>query len=319
MNINEVTNVRFYTDYPQCNFSCPYCVAGHAKEGGRDASPWDEERYFTIIDNLGHLDFPVNIRIGVGGEFFLSKPLVEGARRLSQSDSVVGLNLITNLSFSFNQYQRILDGFPHEKLALVASCHPSEIANLDAWIQVAAQMSAQYDLITLFVAYPPALHILRDLKQRLTDKGLEVFVQPFIGQYQGRSYPQAFSEEERDLIRSLAYSRHDHEYLLNTRRPGLCHAGARAFYVDPWGLAYPCGIGTYEQAIGNLAQSPTITLRDGPRPCPFATCQCDTENINTVDFHQHYVRLGINQHRYAYRFGGEAQAFPWMDEWHIRY
>ena len=133
------------------------------------------------------------------------------------------------------------------------------------------------------------------------------------------NYPQAFNEQERDLLRGLAYSRHDYEFLLNTRRPGLCYAGARAFYVNPWGLAYPCGMGKYAQPIGDLSQSPAIELNDGPRPCPFATCQCDTENINTVDFEQHYVRSGINQHRYSYRFSGEAKASPWMDEWLIRY
>ena len=84
----QLINIRFFTDYPVCNYKCPYCVAGHAPPEGRGPSPWDEDRYLQIIDNICKLDFPINIRIGVGGEFFISKVLVEGARRLGAADNV---------------------------------------------------------------------------------------------------------------------------------------------------------------------------------------------------------------------------------------
>lgn len=295
---DDVLNVRFYTDFPSCNMHCPYCIAGHHADAGRPESHWDAARYDRIIDHLCTIPHRINIRIGVGGEFFTSKPLIEGARRLSRAAPVVGLNLITNLSLSFAQYQRILAPFAQEKLAFVASCHPTEIADLDGWLDVARRMAAEYDLMVMFVAYPPALESLPALRDRIHDAGLECFVQPFMGEFAGRHYPAAYTEAERALVRSLMYCRHDEEYLLELKKPGLCSAGQRAFFIDSWGKVYPCGAGPYAQPIGDFTRSSVVALRPGPAACPFSTCQCDTENINTLEFSERYIRPGINQHRF---------------------
>ncbi|MGA0608256.1 hypothetical protein ACO2Q0_19865 [Phenylobacterium sp. VNQ135] len=312
-------NVRFFTDYPVCNYKCPYCVAGHAPPEGRGPSPWNEERYLQIVDNLCKLPFPINIRIGVGGEFFISKVLVEGARRLGASDNVRVLNLITNLSFHPKQYARILAGVPKEKVALVASYHPTEIKNEDAWIAAAQELGTYYDLTTMSVAYPPSLHKLPEVKAKFEAAGVDHFVQPFIGEYDGKTYPQAYTEEERAIIRQVIYSRHDWEFLLNLKRPGLCNAGFKYLFVDPEGVVYPCGGAQHLKPMGDLSQSPEVTFFAGPKPCPAMACQCDTENINTKVFEEHYAYLDKNQHRFAYRFTEEAKAAPWMDEWTVAY
>lgn len=312
-------NVRFFTDYPVCNYKCPYCVAGHAPPEGRGPSPWDEERYLRIIDNLCALPFPINIRIGVGGEFFISKVLVEGARRLAKSDNVTSLNLITNLSFHPKQYARILGDVPAHKVAMVASFHPTEVKSEDAWIANAKELSTYYDLVTMSVAYPPSLHRLPELKKKFEAAGVDHFIQPFIGDYEGKTYPQAYTEEERQIIRDVIYSRHDYEFLLNLKRPGLCNAGFKYLFIDPMGLVQPCGGAQHGKPLGDLSASPDITFLDGPRPCPAMACQCDTENINTLAFEGHYKWTDKNQHRFAYRFADEAKASPWMDEWKVDY
>ncbi len=311
--------VRFYTDYPVCNYKCTYCVAGHGPPEGRPESPWNEERYLTIIDNLCKVDFPINVRIGVGGEFFISKVLVEGARRLGQSENVVALNLITNLSFHPKQYARILKDIPKEKVAMVASYHPTEVKNADSWVAAAQELSTDYDLTTMSVAYPPFLRDLPELKAKFAAVGLDHFVQPFIGEYEGRTYPQAYTDEERAIVREIIYSRHDYEFLLNLRRPGLCNAGFRYLFIDPYGIAKPCGGADHDRILGDLTVSSKIELLSGPRPCPANVCQCDTENINTLAFEEHYRPIDKNQHRFAYRFAEEAKERAWMDEWKIPY
>ena len=314
-----VINVRFYTDYPVCNYKCPYCVAGHAPPEGRPPSPWDEERYKQIIENLCQLDFPVNVRIGVGGEFFISKVLVEGARRLAECDHVKVLNLITNLSFHPKQYARILHGIPKEKVAMVASFHPTEVKSEDAWIAAAQELSTYYDLTTMSVAYPPALPTIRETKRKFAAAGLDHFVQPFIGEFEGKMYPQSYTPEEKKVVREVIYSRHDWEFLQELKKPGLCNAGFKYLFVDPMGLVTPCGGADHGRLLGDLTQSPEISFLDGPRPCPAMACQCDTENINTVVFEQHYQYLDKNQHRFGYRFAEEAKTAPWMDEWAVPY
>jgi hypothetical protein len=272
-----------------------------------------------IVDNMCRLPFPFNIRIGVGGEFFVSKVLVEGARRLAQSDNVVSLNLITNLSFQPQQYRRIFEGVPPGKIALVASYHPTEVKDEDKWIANARELAASFDLVCMGVAYPPLLARLREIAAKFRDAGVDYFIQPYIGAFGERLYPQAYTEDERALIREVIYSRHDYEFLLNLKRPGLCNAGFKYLFVSPYGIVSPCGGADHGRTLGDLMRSPDIMLLDGPRPCPAPTCQCDTENINTLAFEEHYRWAGKNQHRFFYRFVDEARERPWMDEWSIEY
>lgn len=318
-NTTQVINIRFYTDYPVCNYKCPYCIAGHAPAEGRGPSPWDEQRYLKIVRNLCKVPFPINIRIGVGGEFFVSKSLVEGVRLLGQFTNVVSVNLITNLSFKPKQYVRILEGVPRDKIALVASFHPTEVKNEDNWIAAASELASYYDLVTMGVAYPPLIPRLPEIKEKFRAVGIDYFVQPYIGEFEGRRYPQSYSEDERTIIRKVIYSRHDYEFLLNLKRPGLCNAGFKYLFVNPMGIVTPCGGADHGRILGDLASSPTIERLEGPKPCPALTCQCDTENINTVTFESHYRWTDKNQHRFAYRFAEEAKDRLWMDEWTIPY
>lgn len=316
---DEIVNVRYFTAFPKCNYSCGYCIAGHGEAFSKRESAWKPERYQLIIENLTRLAFKINVRLGVDGEFFLDKTLMEGARRLSHSPNVVSLNLITNLSFSYSQYKRLLSGFREEKIAIVASFHPTEVKNHDAWFKTAALMAADYDFAALLVGYPPLLGQIPGYRAKLVTNKIETFVQPFIGSFAGKHYPRDYTAQERQLLREVMYSRHDVEFLLNAKKPGLCNAGFRSLFVDAEGGVFPCGMGPYPVALGNLADGPDLKLGSGPQACPFEACQCDTENINTVQFKQYYERESKNQHKYSYRFHNNALTDNSLDEWVIPY
>jgi organic radical activating enzyme len=313
-------NIRYYTDYPTCNLACSYCVAGHGTTFQKPpTSRWDPARYRRVMANVAKLPYAVNIRIGVGGEFFVSKDLVDGARLLSQSPNLHALNLITNLTLSVAQFEKTFQGFDESKIAMVASFHPEQIKDHADWFDKAAEFSGRYDFAVIMVAFPEALDIIAAHKASLNARGVDVFIQPFVGPHKEKWYPQAYSDAEREQIKAMIYSRHDYEYLLNAKRPGACNAGYRAIFIDPMGIVTPCGMGKYHGSLGNLAESPDLALRDGPAPCPFSSCQCDTENVNTVEFHTHYEKSGANQHRYRYRFGDLAALDDRYDEWKIHY
>lgn len=315
----QTLNIRFYTDFPTCNFKCDYCVAGHGSMHAKGESQWDAQRYHKIIHNIMRLPHKINIRIGVGGEFFISKELAAGAQLLSHSDNIYALNLITNLSFSQAQYEKILAGFDHSKLALVASFHPTEVKNHEEWLERAVAMRKTMDLAVIMVATPSALPLIRDVKHYLNERGVPVFLQSMLGSIGGKAYPQSYTQEEREEIRRLIYSRHDYEYLVNAKKPGLCNAGFKAIYVTAKGIVYPCGMGIYDTPLGNLSVSPHLTLNDSAQMCPFKSCICDTENQNTHDFTKHYRHTGRNQHIYEYQLKEQALSDPAYDEWSIPY
>jgi MoaA/NifB/PqqE/SkfB family radical SAM enzyme len=296
----EAVNVRFYTDFNVCNYSCRYCVAGQYDKESLNTD-WDAERFYRIVDNLTRLPFRTNIRLGVGGEFFLNEDLIEGARILSRAENVTSLNLITNLSFSIRKYKEFFSGFDITKVGLVASYHPSEVKNRDRFIKTARFMDQTVDFMVILVGYPPHLEDLPALRRELKSHGLEVFVQAFVGWYEGKEYPYAYTAEEKALLREIFYSEYDYEYLVEAKKPGLCNSGYKSFYVDMSGVVIPCGMGIPYEPMGNLAESPEIDLHHGPQMCRARRCLCDTENMNTVEFENNYVHVGLNQHKYVPR------------------
>ena len=262
-------NVRFLTNFNLCNQRCGYCVAGQADpDDPRMQERFDSAAYFEILRRLAALPHQLNVRIGVRGEFFLSSELIAGARELTQRANVRSVNLITNLSFSAAKYRRLLEGYDLAKVALVASLHPSEIRDEDAWIDNAVEVAGFTDLVACMVAHPDLLGGLAERLAKMRARGLEVFVQAFKGDHAGRAYPAAYTCQERELLRSLFYSNHDFEYMLEQKRPGLCNAGHKSLFVDMTGLVRICGMRIVgPRPLGNLLAGDPIQLYDAPRPC----------------------------------------------------
>ena len=316
LSYEDIVNVRFYTGWNICNFSCEYCDDNHSK-----INPlWNVDNYNKIISNLKKLPCKINIRLGVEGEFFLSDELIYGASELSNAENVVSVNLITNLSLSIDEYHRKLRSFDMRKVAIVATLHPTQVKDQNDWMATAKYMNDNCDFFVCLVAYPPIVSRLSELKLHLEKTGFSVFIHSFIGIYNDKRYPQSYTNEERELFRKLFYSRHDYEFFVALKKPGLCNAGFKSFYVSMDGTVYSCGMGKPSMTrLGNLAESTRIDLFDCPRPCINETCLCHTENNNTVCFSQYYVRKGINQQNYSYRYKDLAEISPEFDEWKILY
>jgi len=314
---HDTINVRFFTGYDLCNYSCEYCIAGQTDKTRLNHN-FNAVRYLEIIKVLTTLPFSMNIRIGVVGEFFLSHELIKGGRILSNSENVKHLNLITNLSFDCQKYTEFLAAYDHQKLAIVASYHPTQIKSKSMWIRTAQQMNQKFDFAVVLVAYPPLLKELPDLVNELKQEGIEVFVQGYIGQYGDKQYPNSYTIEEKSLLKKIMYSRHDYEFFINCKRPGLCNAGFKSIYVNEGGNVYSCGMGKGVN-LGNLLESSEIYFFDGPRPCIHPSCLCDTENVNTLIFENHYKIKGINQHKYTYKFKTMSEYIRELDEWEIEY
>jgi hypothetical protein len=187
-------------------------------------------------------------------------------------------------------------------------------------MKTALWLNNHIDFAVVLVGYPPLVGQLPDIKSRLNQLGLTVFLQGFIGTYEGRSYPQAYTSEEKNILRKLCYSRHDYEFFIEARKPGFCYAGYNSFYVDMSGAVRACGVGGWPWPLmGNLLDEPRVVLLPGPHPCISQTCLCDTEYINTALFAQYYRFTGQNQHKFQYKFKDLAQTWPAIDEWNVDY
>ncbi len=310
----DAINIRLLTDWSKCNFKCSYCIV--AEQQDKFVS-WSEDNYKIIINNLCEASFKFNIRLGVQGEFFANKTLIEGGRTLSNAESCVGVNLITNLSLNPKQFDKAFDGYNISKLGVVASYHPTEIKDIEAWLETACYMNDKADFSVVVVAYPPILDDLEEMVARLHKMGVHVAVQAYIGKYMLKSYPEDYTEEEKQRIKAMIYSRHDYEFFVNLKKPEMCYAGSKSFFVNTVnGKVLSCGIPSMKDAkvIGNLLENPNIDFLVDPMKCTSPRCLCDTENINTVVFHDNYERIGVNQHKFKFKHYKSG-----VDEWDIDY
>jgi hypothetical protein len=211
-----------------------------------------------------------------------------------------------------------LKGYNLKKIGIVASYHPTQIKNKEKWLETALLMNETFDFAVILVAYPALLKDLLFYIDNLRQAGLSVFVQGFIGNYHGKQYPQSYSTTEKELLKKMMYSRHDYEFFINCKRPGLCNAGFKSLYIDRNGEVFSCGMGKGFK-VGDLTKRTKLSFFDSPRPCIHDTCLCDTENINTLIFEQYYCLSGNNQHKYYYKFKGLAKDCKEFDEWKITY
>ena len=290
-------NVRYLTDWSVCNYSCPYCIAG---QGGDPPPSIHLDRAETILENLLRLPYTLRVRLGVQGEFFLSRHLVDLARRISFSKNIEALNLITNLSLDIGRYQDFIARSYSSKIALVASCHPTEISNIDVFVEKSIRLSALVPFTVCLVAYPPHLQKILEIKGLLDAKGVNSFIQGYIGEWKGRSLPAEYTGQEKELLRSHMHSRMDYEFFINAIKPRLCNAGYRGVYVQADGKVYPCGMDD-SRLLGDLAVGGVVDLHKEPHLCEFRHCLCDTDYINTEIFHRYYRLPTKNQHIYAFR------------------
>ena len=316
---NKTLNVRLLTDFSECNYSCPYCIASKIK------TKFSRDAFVKICCELSRVPYMLNIRIGVAGEFFLSKPLINGACFLSHLDNVRSVNLITNLSFHAHKYNFLLSELYKPKLALVASFHPHAIhtnEEMNAWLDTAKSMQNMIgpNFTIALVAYPPLLEHIGTMREHFTDHGFTSFVQGFIGEYGGKPYPLSYTKEDKMLARKFCYSRHDYEFFFNMRPPGVCNAGYSSIFIDMSGTVSRCGLQASDPPLGNILEGIDFikNLYTGPRICKATSCLCDTENMNTVVFNDHYEHTYLNQHVYKYRFK-DAKSVLLSNEWAITY
>lgn len=315
MNQEKIINIRLLSDWSKCNYKCSYCIVATSQEG---FTTWSEDNFKTIVKNLILGSYHYNIRLGVQGEFFANKVLIQGGRELSNSKNCFGVNLITNLSLSIKQFKSAFEGYDLTKVGLVASYHPTEIEDIEAWLDTAVFMNSYVDFSLVVVAFPPILSELELMVERFHKLGMHVAVQAYIGSYAGKTYPQDYTKDEKNRIKSMMYSRHDFEFFVNLKKPDMCYAGSKSYFVNTVdGIALTCGIRTMKsrKVIGNLLDGPDVNFLTEAMSCESPSCQCDTENINTVVFHENYHRTGVNQHKFV--FSGDK--INNMSEWDIDY
>ncbi|MEU9890075.1 radical SAM protein [Sphaerisporangium sp. NPDC051011] len=251
----------------RCNFDCAYChpQIKHVLNRKHLNEP-DPALVVQRFDETGRVCL-VHMS---GGEPFLFPGFVDLCAGLTRQHYIsINTNLATP---DVAEFVRQVD--PDRTVKIVAALHVGERERLGLGLvdfvrDIQLLQGCGFDVDALYVLYPPLLdRLVADLDQ-LYELGVEqVRAKVFKGVLNGRRYPEAYTEEEREFILT-----HSGQYPFNKPylegppafRGSPCTAGVSSFKVTVTGDVRRCA--TVPAKYGNLYDG-TFTAADTPEPCP---------------------------------------------------
>ncbi|MEZ5977858.1 MAG: hypothetical protein R3F34_06545 [Planctomycetota bacterium] len=254
-----------------CNYRCSYCYLDH---DGRDGAREDRafKHWERTVDRIVRIPRPLYLAIGTEGEPLTVKPFWDVLRRLSQLENVRGFWFPTNLS---RPIEKFAEGIDRRKLGLTASLHPSEFRDHDrdlasflaraSWV-----VEGGGDVVVNFILSPDQLDLYPAYRFIAREHGLASTVNVFKGEYRGKSYPEAYTEEDHEKIESyLADRPFVHHFMSGASSRGVqCHAGQDSIHVDPV-------LGTVENCP--FAREPMGSIWDDRFQIRSRTTSCSTD------------------------------------------
>lgn len=137
------------------------------------------------------------------------------------------------------------------------------------------------------VGHPVFVPHLERWIDKLQQAGLHTLIHPFDGTFQGLSYPESYTEEEKKVV--LPHMSEGRKlYVFNSDRAmqiyDRCAAGWWHFHIMPDGMVLRCAPSCYEPKLNTPAYTMTarnffrdrVILNEGPLPCPIiAKCSCE--------------------------------------------
>ncbi len=261
---------RFAWDiHYKCNFRCPYCwfYKDWARLGVRNLylSP-DEwmEHWKRIHDSYGETKIEI-----VGGEPFIYPGFIELVKKLSCLHSI---KVTTNLSGNIEQFVKEIDP---ERVELDLNFHALFI-DLETVIKKTLLIKqAGFKAGICYLAYPPQMYKIKSLSERFQEEGIGFALAAFWGEHDGKKYPEAYREEEKQMLRPFIGDIDRISYHLNAQSPKgkLCNAGYKYADIQADGNVVRCApLGN--ESIGNITDK-NFRLLDKPYPCDSDSCPCN--------------------------------------------
>ncbi len=246
-----------------CNLNCDYCFF-HDSPVKRD-SAGTEIRIDELLGTLERSGRVYNLGFSGGGDPLLIPNIVEACEALTRQHYVsFTTNLISRRALELAER---LD--PARVAYIVGTFHAAELekyALVEKYLRhydTFVQRGFEIEAVT--VAYPPFLARVERDRALLAAHGIELNYIPFIGQHEGRWYPDAYTSEEIEGFGVEAHVRGSY------RQGQPCNAGYNAgFVLEATADVLPCPHIT--AARGNIYTQ--IDFQTEMTRCPVGFCMC---------------------------------------------
>lgn len=248
----------------QCNYHCSYCF-----DQKKDVPQfkYDLEQCLSVVEWLqgqfGHLQ--VNF---TGGEPTIHPLFFDLAGGISKTENVVFV--VTNLSKPFQKFK---EAIVNPALCWInASFHTEKAAIIPFAYKVGEFHEAGFNISCSQVLYPPFIREAIFNRQRFNQELPDVYFgfNVFYGLYDGKVYPEAYSQEERELLAENGIDLESRIEKTEVRHYQFCRAGKDFIAIAPNGKVKRC------TSFAPLREEefPFFSLFDVPFPCPFDKCLC---------------------------------------------
>ena len=259
-----------------CNLSCEYCFSGHSpkdteKLGRVSSSPQNQHKMPNInipaliktLDKTGKI-FKINF--GGGGEPFLVPNIVEACEQITKRHYI---------SFNTNLTHRKVKHFcrkinPRKVLFVLASLHIKELERLgltDTYISNFLSCKEQgIKVLARVVAYPDLCGEVDKYKNFFQNQGIEIQFMRYLGFFNGKQYPAAYTEEE---LRVFGLGNAP-DIAINRTPARLCNAGYNAAKVSTNGDIARCF--NIPESLGNIYKK--IEFKKEIINCTEKCCVC---------------------------------------------
>lgn len=258
----------------ECNYRCPYCwFNGQWKELKKFNRYIQKERMIEFWRNIYQKYGCVQINIS-GGEPFIYHDFVDLVLELLKFHHV---EIMTNLSLDIDYF---IDKVDSLALEIVPSFHPL-FADFDKFKERAILLKEKGWLRKVsYLAWPPLISELNYYRDKFADSGFNFFARSFFGIYNGKKYPDMYTDEEKIVILDSVMPSGDMPPPVEpiVTKGKLCRAGEKYALIQPDGKIYRCGTqkpSDPQQLIIGHVLDENFRLYDKPQPCDAQECICN--------------------------------------------
>jgi MoaA/NifB/PqqE/SkfB family radical SAM enzyme len=269
-----------------CNYRCPYCVFEGQWESvlKLDRKDIKTEDWIAVWKRM-HRDYGAGDIFITGGEPSYYRNFVGLLRELTELHYV---SFDTNLSWSWDDLKTFVATVGKRSIRLDTSFH-SHSVSVEEYIAKASFLRDNgINYVCRLVAWPPLLPKVEEYRAAFDKAGLTFVVYPFNGSWEGKDYPGAYTDAERDLIRGRTEElRGDPKngdqadyvgHMVNMHREPpagrLCRSGFIYARVLPDGTVYRCQPyeSRWQEPLGNIFEE-GFALRSEPTLCKSQWCE----------------------------------------------
>lgn len=254
-----------------CNYDCSYCIQSKKTRTGHPSDA-DIERFLAFFAAL-----PDRWEIKMtGGEPFAFRGFIDRIIPGLIDRSPHTLSLLTNLSAPLSILKRFAD-LTRGRLGIVSASIHLEHVDIPAFVEKAAAFRGLIDpdarMVINAVLVPGRLDHVSAARRAIEDAGLPFFPQLMKVKNGVFEYDDPDRARVTDLVGISPSPRRAN--LAPSYRGRACWTGAEYFVLTQTGDAFSCRSARRvgEGYLGN-ALTGTVTLRDGPLPCPYDICPC---------------------------------------------